>query len=245
VLHKPVPAKPAPAKSEAAKPDGKEQTKPTPKAESQPRRNDEKPTDNAKAAVNILASGGAPLSTAPQKSVVLRRDDLSSPVPPAPHANAAAGNKGTSDKADLQFHLSTDMELEAAPSIGPKTADRFAVHGIKTVEDFLTCDVEAISRKLGAGHFDVDTLLEWQDQASLMCDVPNLRGHDAQILTGIGIRNGEELARANARDLFEMVDEFCQTAAGQRILRSSKKPDLAEVGSWIVSAKKVRKSAKA
>lgn len=250
VLHKPAPAKPVhakpeTAKSEAAKSQGKEQAKPAPKPEPQPRRNEEKPADNVKASVNVLASDGAPLSTAPQKSVVLRRDDLSSPTPPTPHANVAAGSKGTNDKADLKFHLSTDMELEAAPSIGPKTADRFAVHGIKTVEDFLTCDVDAISRKLGSGHFDADTLREWQDQASLMCDVPNLRGHDAQILTGIGIRNGEELARANARDLFEMVDEFCQTAAGQRILRSSKKPDLAEVGSWIVSAKKVRNSAKA
>jgi hypothetical protein len=240
VLHKQPPAKPTPAK-----PDAKEQAKAPPKTEPQPRRSDERATDNGKAAVNVLASGGAPLTTAPQKSVVLRRDDLSSPTPPAPHASASAGNKGASDKSDFKFHLSTDMELEAAPSIGPKTADRFAAHGIKTVEDFLTCDVEAVSRKLGAGHFDSDTLREWQDQASLMCDVPNLRGHDSQILTGIGIRNGEELARANARDLFEMVEEFCQTSAGQRILRSSKKPDLAEVGSWIVSAKRVRHSAKA
>lgn len=238
VLHKPEPAKPA------AKPVAKEAPKPVTEKVDPARKVDDKPA--TKSNINVLASGGAPLASAPQKSVVLRRDDLSSQTPPAPHVAEPAGKsvEKANDRTDYKYHLTTDMELEAAPSIGPKTADRFAAHGIKTVDDFLRCDVEAIARKLGAGHLDADTLREWQDQSSLMCDVPNLRGHDAQILTGVGLRNCEELSRANARDLFEMVDEFVQTSAGQRIIRSGKKPDLQEVSSWIVSAKKIRAAAK-
>jgi Domain of unknown function (DUF4332) len=72
--------------------------------------------------------------------------------------------------------------------------------------------------------------------------VPGLKGHDAQLLVGVDIRAADELVSANARDLFEIMEEFCQSNEGKRILRESEPPDLAEIGQWIGFAKKARSS---
>lgn len=70
-------------------------------------------------------------------------------------------------------------------------------------------------------------------QADLCCDVPNLRGHDAQFLTACGISHRDELASADASALLKKVDAFAVTPAGERILRGSERPVLAEVTDWI------------
>ena len=72
-----------------------------------------------------------------------------------------------------------------------------------------------------------------------MCSVPGLRGHDAQILTGVGIESNHDLAELNAEDLLPLVDEFTNSSEGQRILRSSKAPDHEEVTKWISDAREV------
>ena len=66
--------------------------------------------------------------------------------------------------------------------------------------------------------------------------VPNLRGHDAQILTACGISHRDELAAAHAEPLLKKVDAFVMTPAGERILRGGERPDLKEVTNWIAWA---------
>ena len=81
----------------------------------------------------------------------------------------------------------------------------------------------------------------WQNQAELVCRIPNLRGHDAQILVACGITEPEMLNDMSADDLFSIVQPFTETKQGIKIIRSGKKPDLAEVRNWIQWSNQNRK----
>ena len=132
-----------------------------------------------------------------------------------------------------RYYLTTDMPVEKAPSIGAKTADLLEQHGVSTVGDLLAFDPDRLAESLNDRHIDSYTILTWQMQADLCCDVPNLRGHDAQMLTACGVSHRGELASAEAASLLKKVEAFVTTPAGERILRDGKRPDLVEVTNWI------------
>lgn len=139
-------------------------------------------------------------------------------------------------KATLKFRLSSAAPVVDAPSIGQKTARRLEAIGVTTVAEFLAMDVEDGSQKMGLKHLDPKTLREWQAQTRLALRIPNLRGHDAQILVGCGYKEPEQVARARLDDLIAKVEAFCSTSDGERILRSSPKPDAEEIAAWIAWA---------
>ena len=69
-----------------------------------------------------------------------------------------------------------------------------------------------------------------------MCQVPGLRAHDVQLLTGVGVESAYDLAATTVDDLLPLVQEYAVTPDGQRVLRSGKIPDHAEVSEWIQNA---------
>ena len=100
-------------------------------------------------------------------------------------------------QADLKFYLEQSDALEAAPSIGPKTAERFIKIGVETVGDFLVQTAESMAPKINYKRISVDVIRQWQQQARLVCRIPNLRGHDAQLLVACGITEPEDVAGMN------------------------------------------------
>lgn len=160
--------------------------------------------------------------------------------PPQPAVATAPAVAPPKPSGNLKFYLDLDDDLEAAPSIGPKTAKKFEALGIKTVRDFLKQDASAIAGKLNAKHVTIAIIKDWQDQTRLAAAVPNLRGHDAQILVGCGLREPKEVATASVGDLDTFVQEFVATSEGQRALRGSEKPDAKEIADWIAWAKQAR-----
>lgn len=153
----------------------------------------------------------------------------SAPVPPSKQEDPT-----------LQFHLNLSDSLEAAPSIGPKTAERFAKIGIHTVGEFLKQTAESMCDKLNYKRITVETLHQWQRQSRLVCRVPNLRGHDAQLLVACGITEPEALAVMHAEKLFDLIAPFAKTKEGLRIIRAGKAPTLEEVENWIEWANHMR-----
>ncbi len=141
---------------------------------------------------------------------------------------------------ELRFYLNRSDDVEAAPSIGPKTAQRLAKVGIYTVDDLLNANATDVADRLDNRRISADTILEWQGQARLVCQVPGLRGHDAQILVACGVTEPEQLAAKRAVDLFAVVGPFADTSEGERIVRGGRKPDLEEVTDWISWAQNSR-----
>ena len=102
-----------------------------------------------------------------------------------------------------------------------------------TVADLIEGDPEIIADRLDRHYINGGIVRQWQEQARLVCCIPQIRGHDAQILVGVGVTDTDRLASMAADDLIALVDGFMETKAGERILRGGCPPDRDEVTSWI------------
>ncbi|MDP6718500.1 MAG: DUF4332 domain-containing protein, partial [Pirellulaceae bacterium] len=148
--------------------------------------------------------------------------------------------KSTSESNDLQFYLESTSAVVDAPSIGARSAERLEAVGVVTVSDLLAADPNELAGRLKNRRMSAKTIVSWQQQTALVCRVPKLRGHDAQILVAVGTTDVEELASMEPQELWTQVGPFVDSSAGKRIIRSSKVPDFEEVFHWIEWAKQAR-----
>lgn len=153
---------------------------------------------------------------------------------------AATRAKSQTTKQKLKFYLDLEDHIESAPSIGPKTAERFEKIGVFTISDFLKQTAESMATKLNYKRMSADVVRSWQHQARLVCRIPNLRGHDAQLLVACDMVEPEEIASMQPQSLFRVMGPFSETKQGLKIIRSGKKPDLAEITDWIAWAQHTR-----
>ncbi|MEM6329600.1 MAG: DUF4332 domain-containing protein, partial [Planctomycetota bacterium] len=154
-------------------------------------------------------------------------------------ASQRSGAAGAA-RAKWRFYLETSSPVVDAPSIGPKTAQRIAKAGVRTVADLLAADADAVAAAMDHSRITAETVVAWQHQAGLVCRIPQLRGHDAQVLVACGFTAPEEIASMKPAELLEFVEPFCTSAEGEKVLRGNKTPDLAEVSDWITWARHCR-----
>lgn len=140
----------------------------------------------------------------------------------------------------LKFYLNRRSPVQDAPSIGPRMAERLAKLRIHTVDDLLKADAARIATGLKVRQVDEATVRGWQQQAILVCRVPSLRGHDAQLLVAAGITQPQQLAECEPSWLLRQILPISRSGAGKRILRGGKEPDLTEVTDWIRHARRRR-----
>jgi hypothetical protein len=139
-------------------------------------------------------------------------------------------------QAPPRVFLKSSDDVEAAPSIGTRSAQKLAEAAIFTVADLLEADVEFSASHLHAFGIDAEMLVLWQDQARLVMDVPGLRGTHAQLLTGAGYRDATAVAEAEPGALCAAVLRFAATSEGQRVLRQDGPPPEDKIKSWVSSA---------
>lgn len=145
----------------------------------------------------------------------------------------------------LRFLLNLDDAVEAAPSIGPKTASKFVQIGVHNIRDFLRTTAESMAERINFKRMTADVIRQWQAQTRLVCRIPNLRDHDAQLLVGVGIDEPEKLEAMTPRQVLDLVGPYADTKEGLKIIRSGKRPDLAEVTDWLRWARNMRSLAAA
>lgn len=151
----------------------------------------------------------------------------------ASRSHASRSHSSRSNATSLRFYLELDSLIVDAPSIGPRMAESLNALRILSVRDFLQSKSQTVAEQLADKRITSETVSEWQHQATLVCRIPNLRGHDAQMLVACGVTTPEQLLAANATDLHMAVSKFASSKAGQRMLRGSEGADLAEVRKWI------------
>ena len=144
---------------------------------------------------------------------------------------------GERDTAAPRLYLQPSDDVEKAPSIGPKMAERLYALGVKTVADLFAADPDALSDKLDQRNVYDETILDWQDQARLVCSVPGLRGTHAQLLVGAGFRTRASIADAAEDKLCSAVLTFAMSSEGHRILRDGTPPDIERIKGWLENAK--------
>ena len=104
---------------------------------------------------------------------------------------------------------------------------------IYTISNLLDADPAEVASQLNDRRITQDTVEQWQLQSQLVCRIPNLRGHDAQILVACGVEDPVTLSSMDAATFLQQVTKFVDSKDGQRVIRNNKKPDLAEVTAWI------------
>lgn len=141
-----------------------------------------------------------------------------------------------------RYYLSIDDDIVAAPSIGPRTAERLRRAGIETVRALLDADPDEIANEIGSSYITGDAIADWQDQAGLMLIVPELRITHAQLLVGAGYRSARSIQRSDAADVQSAVLRFAASREGQRVLRDGPPPAAERVRSWIAHAEEADES---
>lgn len=200
----------------------------------------------ALAGVADAASAAQP-QVKPKRRIEIDAEMLPEAEPDAPPAPSAiterpiAPSEAPAALAPLpapqrRYYLTAVDDLEHAPSIGPKTAERFAAFGVKTVADFLARTPEDLAARLKDKRLDADTLAEWQDQTQLVLEIAGLRGTHAQLLTGAGYRTARDIAAADPVAFSAEILKFASTDAGKRILRDGDAPDIERIKSWVAAA---------
>jgi hypothetical protein len=148
----------------------------------------------------------------------------------------AAPDSADASVPSLASRITLDSDIVDAPSIGLKTAARFYQIGIRTIGQFLAASPVEMTDLLQANWVDAPKLIDWQDQARFVVQVPALCGYKSQLLIGVECRRVEELASQDSDRLHRAVDVYCATDAGVSILRSAAVPSRDEVAQWILSA---------
>lgn len=175
-------------------------------------------------------------AAAPEEPVRTASATVTSPAISERHhrQHAADADRGR------RIYLALHDRIEAAPSIGPKTAERLIAIGLATVGDLVAADPGDAAMRIGARHITSETIADWQDQARLVMSVPGLRGTHAQLLVGAGFRSVEAIASAEPATLSAAVLRFATTRDGERVLRSGDPPDIERIKTWIESAATAR-----
>lgn len=151
-------------------------------------------------------------------------------------SHASNGAKGSSQRDSdnrLKFYLEPASPVVDAPSIGASMARSLEEVGVVTIQDLLNVNADELSADLGQPRVTGAVIRAWQEQSRLVCRIPNLRGHDAQILVACGITTPEALTRIEPTALLAQTTAFAGSTQGQRVLRGSQAPDLDEVKQWI------------
>lgn len=164
-----------------------------------------------------------------------KRADESDDTPRAilPFATAA---RQEDDVDDARIRLQVIDPLVHAPSIGPKTADRFSAIGIHTVGDFLSADVLVTANRLATGWITAETLMSWRNQCLLMCQLPDMLARDVKLLVAVGAHTVDIIAATDEEALHSRLVAMSETAAGARLLRGGRVPDRDRVAEFIDDA---------
>lgn len=184
-----------------------------------------------------------------QAAARAQRLATSTPARPAvsqkatPTTAAAKTPEAAETRSTPRVFLKASDDVEAAPSIGTRSAQKLAEAGIFTVADLLSADPEASAATLRPLGISAATLRLWQQQARLVMDIPGLRGTHAQLLTGAGYMDAKSVAAAEAGLVCAAVLRYAATSEGQRLLRQDGPPATDKIESWVASAVAARAAA--
>ena len=148
---------------------------------------------------------------------------------PAVAPRPASGNR-------RQLQLADDVE--AAPAIGPRMAERLAAScNVRTIGDLLAADAAGIAASLGVRHVSAATVAHWQNATRLIMALPIVNGTQAQLLAGAGFATTDAIADADPIDLCAALLQYAQTSEGTRLLRDGAAPDIERVKLWVEGAR--------
>ena len=141
----------------------------------------------------------------------------------------------------LRYYVHLNDDIQEAPEIGKRTAEKLKSIGIMTVKDLLEKTSEEIAHALKHSRITARDVERWKVETKLMLTIPFLRGYEAKLLYLAGYVNAESIQQANPEELYSKISEILKNKAGERALRSSKPPTKDKVKNWIEHARQGQK----
>jgi hypothetical protein len=157
-----------------------------------------------------------------------------------PATVAALNAEQRTPRKPLEFLLDRTSPVAQAPSIDAAAAEQLAKVGVRTVADLLNANPEAAAEEIGEPQVTAALISRWQSEARLACRIPELRCSGAQLLVASGFTEPEQVAGADAAELFRKVRDVCRSPKGKRLLREGKAPSRERIAQWIRHAAHMR-----
>jgi len=116
--------------------------------------------------------------------------------------------------------------------------------GIFSVKELLLAKPRDVAERLGAGSISSDVFAEWQREAALVLDAPQLSSDAARMLAAAGFRRAEKVAQSTPTEVLSAIETSQQEHTADW-LAEQPLPSVAEVSSWIHAAQISKKSSAA
>ncbi len=194
----------------------------------------------SRAAIDRLRAVGQPI-------LAMQHAEPMQPTKPAPRVALEI-----LDKADPQpaktitlhandfFALGLEDPIERFRVFGDDTAQVFNAIGIRTIGEFLDAEAEALSTAMDRTGISHPIVELWQIHVAMLVYVPNLTLDGAQLLTGAGIENIDQLASSDAEHLYRSICEYLDSPRGVRHRSQRAGIDVGQVQTWIADARRER-----
>lgn len=124
-------------------------------------------------------------------------------------------------------------------ALGPRTAGRLASVGIRTVSELLAAQAMVVARRLE--NISVDQFAQWQREASLIVEIPELPAETARLLATADCACAQTLAASTPTELLAKLEVAKQSTDDQWFAQSTM-PSVSMASAWIELACQTKKS---
>ncbi|MGI9456033.1 MAG: DUF4332 domain-containing protein [Aeoliella sp.] len=142
------------------------------------------------------------------------------------------------DAQSDRFALVLEDSIERFSVFGNDTEQRFTAIGIRTVEDLIQAEASEIAELLDRTEISTSVVELWQTHLVLLSFVPDLSLDDAQLLTGAGVTDPEQLADLDADTLTKSIRDYANSPHGSRQRTLGARFSRDRASGWITGARR-------
>ncbi len=130
-------------------------------------------------------------------------------------------------------HWTPESNVADVLSLGPRTAGRLLRLGVRSVSQLLAAQPQAVAERLGDSRFNAETVADWQREARLLIEAPDLPAEAARLLVAAGFSAAQRVARATPTELLAAVEQLADDPKRASWVSQQPRPSVKEVNTWI------------
>lgn len=130
-------------------------------------------------------------------------------------------------------HWTLQSSVADVLSLGPRTAGRLGRLGVRSVAQLLAAKPQAVAERLRDERFAADIVADWQREAQILIEAPELAGDAARVLAAAGFASAQRVARATPTELLAAIEQLAQDEGRAAWFAQLPRPGICEVNAWI------------
>ncbi len=130
-------------------------------------------------------------------------------------------------------HCTFESNVADVLSLGPRTAGRILRLGVRSVSQLLSAKPQVVAERLKDPRFNVGKIADWQREARLLIEAPDLPAEAARLLVAAGFSAAQRVARATPTELLAAVEQLADDPKRASWISQQPRPSVKEVNTWI------------